>query len=146
MKTSLKNNYLCPHCRSYLRVWNNIILIVKSVSRNLQCILLLNPKIGNYDLIHHSSIEFNEGEMLDFICPVCRADLTAFGIHKNLVRIIMINRKKLEFDVYFSKICGERSTFVIHKDDIIEKHGENSSAYVNYFMSRLKKDKSGKTD
>ena len=146
MKTSLKNNYLCPHCRSYLRVWNNIILIVKSVSRNLQCILLLNPKIGNYDLIHHSSIEFNEGEMLDFICPVCRADLTAFGIHKNLVRIIMINRKNLEFDVYFSKICGEHSTFVIHKDDIIEKHGENSSAYVNYFMSRLKKDKSGKTD
>ena len=144
MKSTLKNNYLCPHCRSYLRVWNNIILIVKSVSRNLQCILLLNPKIGNYDLIHHSSIEFNEGEKLDFICPVCRADLTAFGIHKNLVRIIMINSKNIEFDVYFSKICGEHSTFVIHKDDIIEKHGEDSSAYVNYFMSRLRKDKSGK--
>jgi hypothetical protein len=129
-----------------LRVWNNIILIVKSVSRNLQCILLLNPKIGNYDLIHHSSIEFNEGEMLDFNCPVCRADLTAFGIHKNLVRIIMINRNNIEFDVYFSKICGEHSTFVIHKDDIIEKHGEDSSAYVNYFMSRLKKDKYDKAD
>ncbi len=146
MKNPLKNNYLCPHCRSFLRVWNNIILIVKSVSRNLQCILLLNPKIGNYDLIHHSSIEFKEGEMLDFICPVCRADLTAIGIHKNLVRIIMINRNNIEFDVYFSKICGEHSTFVIHKDDIIEKHGEDSSSYVNYFMSRLKKDKSGKED
>ena len=84
--------------------------------------------------------------MLDFICPVCRADLTAFGIHKNLVRIIMINRKNIEFDVYFSKICGEHSTFVIHKNDIIEKHGVDSSAYVNYFMSRLKKDKSVKED
>ncbi|MGD0582968.1 MAG: hypothetical protein ABR974_08505 [Bacteroidales bacterium] len=77
--------------------------------------------------------------MLDFMCPVCRGDLTATGIHRNLVRIIMINSKNIEFDVYFSKICGERSTFVIKENDIIEKHGENSSAYVNYFTSRLKK-------
>ncbi len=146
MKYSLKVNYLCPHCRSYLRVWNNIILIVKSESRNLQSILLLNPGIGNYNLIHHSSIEFSEGEMLDFICPVCRADLTATGIHRNLVRIILIDEKNTEFDVYFSKICGEHSTFVIHKDDIVEKHGEDSSSYVNYFMSRLKKNKSKKED
>ena len=87
-------------------------LIVKSESRNLQSILLLNPEIGNYNLIHHSSIEFSEGEMLDFICPVCRADLTAIGIHRNLVRIILIDEKNAEFDVYFSKICGEHSTFV----------------------------------
>jgi hypothetical protein len=120
-------------------VWNNIILIVKSESRNLQCILLLNPKLGNYDLIHHASIEFKEGETLDFICPVCRVDLTAIGIHKNLVRIVMTDEHNLEFDVYFSKICGEHSTFLIHDDDIVEKYGAESSSYVNYFMSRLKK-------
>ena len=133
MKYSLKNNYLCPHCRSYLRVWNNIILIVKSESRNLQSILLLNPELGNYDLIHHSSMEFKEGEMLDFICPVCRADLTAVGIHRNLVRIVMIDENNEEFDVYFSKICGEHSTFLIHEDDIIEKYGEESSVLCKLF-------------
>jgi hypothetical protein len=142
MKYSLKTNYLCPHCRSYLRVWNNIILIVKSDSKNLQSIILLNPELGNYDLIHHSSIEFEEGEMLDFICPVCRADLTAIELHRNLVRIIMIDENNKEFDIYFSKICGEHSTFLIHEDDIVEKYGEESSVYVNYFMSRLKKRKS----
>ena len=146
MKYSLKLNYLCPHCRSYLRVWNNIIFIIKSIPRDLQSILLLNPELGNYDLIHHSSIEFEEGEMLDFICPVCRADLTAIEIHRNLVRIIMIDENNKEFDVYFSKICGEPSTFLIHKDDIVEKYGEESSVYVNYFMSRLKKSKSSKED
>jgi len=142
MTYSLKVNYLCPHCRSYLRVWNNIIFIVKSDSKNLQSILLLNPELGNYDLIHHSSIEFEEGEMLDFICPVCRADLTAIELHRNLVRIIMIDENNKEFDIYFSKICGEHSTFLIHEDDIVEKYGEESSVYVNYFMSRLKKRKS----
>ena len=146
MEYSLKINYLCPHCRSYLRVWNNIIFIVKSDIRNLLSILLLNPELGNYDLIHHSSIEFKEGEILDFICPVCHADLTAIEIHGNLVRIIMIDENNKEFDVYFSKICGEHSTFLIHEDDIVEKYGEESSVYVNYFMSRLKKGKSSKED
>jgi hypothetical protein len=146
MKYSLKINYLCPHCRAYLRVWNNIIFIVKSEARKLLSILLLNPELGNYDLIHHSTIEFQEGEMLDFICPVCRADLTATEIHKNLVRIIMIDENKKELDVYFSKICGEHSTFLIHDDDIVEKYGEDNSVYVNYFMSRFKKGKSDKVD
>jgi hypothetical protein len=146
MKYSLKINYLCPHCRTYLRVWNNIIFIVKSNTRNLQCILLLNPELGNYDLIHHSSTEFTEGEKFDFICPVCHADLTAVEINNNLVRIIMLDENKTEFDVYFSKICGEHSTFLIHEDNIVEKYGEESSVYVNYFMSRLKKRKSGKED
>ena len=35
MKYPLKVNYLCPHCRSYLRIWNNIIFIIKSELRNL---------------------------------------------------------------------------------------------------------------
>jgi hypothetical protein len=144
MKYSLKVNYLCPACRAYLRVWNNIIFIVKSDSRDLFAILLLNPELGNYDLIHHSSIEFVEGEKLDFICPVCRTDLTAAEINKNLVRIIMVDENKKEFDVYFSKICGEHSTFLIHDEDIVEKYGEDSSSYVSYFMSRLKKKRTDK--
>ena len=143
MKYDLKINFLCPHCRAYLRVWNNIIFIVNSSQRNLSSILLLNPELGNYNLIHHSSIEFEEGEMLNFMCPVCRADLTATGININLAKIIMTDENNnKEYDVYFSKICGEHSTFLIHDDDIVEKFGEDSSSYVNYFMSKLKKGKS----
>lgn len=146
MTYPLKVNYLCPYCRSYLRVWNNIIFLIKSDERELQGILLLNPELGNYDFIHHSSIKFNEGEMLSFICPVCRADLTANDINSNLTRIIMIDENNKEFEVYFSKICGEHSTFLIHEDDIVEKYGEDCSSYVNYFMSRLKKRRSSLED
>jgi hypothetical protein len=146
MKYSLKTNYLCPHCRSYLRVWNNIIFIVKSESRNLRCILLLNPELGNYDMIQHSSFECIKGDPFIFICPVCHADLTAVEVNSNFVKIIMIDENNKEFDVYFSRICGERSTFLIQEDDILEKYGEDSSSYVNYFMSRLKKHRSSKED
>ena len=141
MEYPLKLNYLCPHCRAYLRVWNNIIFIVQSEVKNLRTILLLNPALGNYDLIHHTAVKFEEGEILKFMCPVCHADLTATGINNNLVRVVMIDENNKEFDVYFSKICGEHSTFLIHEDHIIEKFGEDSSSYVNYFMSKLKKSK-----
>ena len=82
--------------------------------------------------------------MLEFNCPVCHADLTANEINPNLARIIMIDENKKEFDIFFSKICGEHSTFLIHEDDIVEKFGKDSSVYVNYFMSRLKKGESDK--
>ena len=143
MKYSLKINYLCPHCRTYLRVWNNIVFIVRAEGKNLHGIFLLNPELGNYDFIHHSSIRFEEGDMLDFYCPVCQADLTAAEISRNLARVIMTDENNTEYDVFFSKICGQHSTFLIHKEDIVEKFGKDSSVYVNYFMSRLKKRKSG---
>lgn len=139
MKNSLENNYLCPHCRSYLRVKNNIIFTIKSDVKNLKGILLLNPELGNYNLVQHSSIKIEEGETLEFICPVCGVNLTATEINSNLAKIIMIDENNKEFDVYFSKICGEHSTFLIQKNNVIERFGKESSSYVNYFMSRLKK-------
>ena len=137
---TLKINYLCPSCRSYIRVWNYIIFTVRRHSDKKMGLLLLNPELGNYDLIHHSSLKFDEGEMIDFLCPVCHADLTATEINKNLAHIVMIDENNKEYHVFFSKICGEQSTFKIKEDDIVEMHGEDSSAYVNYFMSRFKKE------
>jgi len=136
---TLKINYLCPSCRSYLRVWNYIIFTVNYQSDNKKGLLLLNPELGNYDLIHHSSVKCREGEMVDFFCPVCHADLTATEINKNLAYILMIDENNKEYHVFFSKICGEHSTFKIKDEDIVERYGEDSSAYVNYFMSRFKK-------
>jgi hypothetical protein len=118
---------------------NNIIFTVKSDVKKWKGILLLNSELGNYTHLLHPSIKIEEGEIIDFFCPVCGADLTATGINISLARIIMTDKDSKEFDVYFSKICGEHSTFLIQKDNIIERYGKESSSYVNYFMSRLKK-------
>ena len=140
MTDQLKLNYLCPGCRSYLRVWNNIIFTVRTTGKNKKRgILLLNPGLGNYNLVHHSSLKFEEGEVVTFYCPVCSEDLTANEINENLVRIILVDETDKEFDVYFSRICGQQSTFKIKEDDIIERFGKDSTTYQNYFRSKLKK-------
>ena len=141
MTTKLDVNYLCPDCRSYLRVWNNIIFSVKSCTEDKKGLLLLNPELGNYEFISHHEVEFKDMDCLDFLCPVCGFDLKASDVNRNLARVVMIDKDQKEYDVYFSRLRGEQSTFKISNGDIVEKHGKDSSSYVSYFMSKLKKEK-----
>ena len=141
MAAKLDVNYVCPHCRSYLRVCNNIIMSVKSCTEDKQGLLLLNPELGNYEFISHYSLDFKEMEYLDFFCPVCCANFTAADVNKNLARIRMIDKDQKEYDLYFSRLRGEHSTFKIGNGDIVEKYGEDSSSYVDFFMAKFKKEK-----
>jgi len=146
MATKLDVNYVCPECRSYLRVWNNIIFSVKSCTDDKMGLLLLNPELGNYKFISHFMLEFDKMDCLDFFCPVCCFNLRADNVNKNLARIIMIDANNKEYDLYFSRLRGEESTFKIGKDDIVEKYGKDSSSYVDYFMSRFRKEMGSKKD
>jgi rubredoxin len=141
MNTKLDVNYLCPDCRSYLRVWNNVIFSVKSCTEDKKGLLLLNPELGNYEFISHPKVDFKEMDCLEFFCPVCGANLQATEVNPKLARVIMIDADQKEYAIYFSRLRGEESTFKISNGDIVEKYGKDSSSYVDYFMSRLKKAK-----
>ncbi len=137
-EVKLKNNYSCPACGAYLRIWNNIIFTFSSADGEKRGILLLNPRLGNYKITAHSSLHLEEGEKVDFFCPVCHGNLTATDINENLVRIHMSDDEGNDFDVYFSRICGEESTFKIQNNNIISKYGKDDSYYVNYFFSKFR--------
>jgi hypothetical protein len=85
-------------------------------------------------------------ECLYFFCPICGFNLTATDVNKNLVRIIMIDKNKKEYDLYFSRLRGEHSTFKISDNNIVEKYGKDSSSYVDYFMSKFKKEKDNRVE
>lgn len=101
-------------------------------------ILLLDPKLGNYSYISSPDLKFDKGEHLEFMCPVCCENLEARDINKNLASVIMIDEEGKEYNVYFSSIVGEHTTFKIEKDNVVEKFGEDSSAYLDYFSKKLK--------
>ncbi len=135
----LKENYLCPHCNSHLRVWNNIIFTIMSNKNKKRGLLLLNPELGNYSYLSHASLKFEDGEIVEFFCPVCQTNLAAKEINENLIKIAMIDENGKEYEIFFSKIAGEHSTFKIEKDNILENFGDDVSSYYNYFSSVLKK-------
>lgn len=135
---AMEMNYLCPHCRAQLKIDNELILTIKSHKTKHNGLLILDPQVGNYSLRYHETIDFEKGEEFDIYCPICFKELKAKKVNPKLLYLIMQNKQGEEFEIYFSRIFGEHSTFVLSHDNIIERKGEDASTYYNYFSARLK--------
>ena len=135
----METHYLCPKCKSHLRIRENVILTFKCKEHGEKGIILLNSKLGNYSFTIHHQAELcpEPGHKIDFYCPVCFENLKATEINENLVKILMIDADNIEYEIFFSSIIGEHSTFKIEKNNIIEKFGDDTSSYMNYFTSKL---------
>jgi uncharacterized protein YbaR (Trm112 family) len=123
------NNFICPKCKGHLCIGKHLIFKVKN-SKKQNAILLLNPQIGNYSSIKHPSFEIVEGEFLDFYCPLCNNPLKS-NIHENLAYVIMEDNRGNSYDVYFSQIAGEHSTYETHGESV-HSAGEDAGHYT-YF-------------
>ena len=121
--------YLCTECRGHLKVGKNIIFTAQN-ARKERGLLLLHPEIGNYSSIKHPSFKYTMGESLDFHCPLCGASLQS-KLDKNLAHVIMIDKDRKEYDIFFSRIAGEQSTYRVSGDDVMQA-GEHSHRYT-YF-------------
>jgi len=126
----MQKYYICPQCKGHLKVGEYIILTAKNQKKE-GGLLLLHPRIGNYDSIKHPSFTYKKGESLEFCCPLCSTCL-ASKFDTNLVHVIMIDKDGKEYDIYFSRIAGEKSTYKVSEDQAVMSAGEHSHRYT-YF-------------
>lgn len=123
------NDFLCPRCLGHIRVGDHIIFKVKNTGKH-SGLLLLSPHIGNYTSVKHPSFEFDEGETLEYFCPLCNVSLIS-DIHENLVHVILQDVTGKSNDVYFSRIVGEHSTFST-EGEAVHVAGDDAGRYT-YF-------------
>ena len=123
----MKENYLCPHCKGYLNVEGRIVFTVKN-NLGEAGIILIHPELGNYEVTKHPLFFYEKGEHLDFRCPMCNKKL-ASDIHDNLAKIIYRDEKREEYNIFFSIVAGEKSTFKMVGDSV-EVFGEHSNNYL----------------
>lgn len=128
----MNNHFICPACRGHLRVGDHIIFRIRN-TRKEKGLLLLHPEVGNYTSIKHPEFHFEEGERIDFFCPICLQSLDA-AIDENLVKVVMIDEKGNEQEIYFSRIAGEKSTYQV-SDEEVKVTGEHSHRYTHFKMS-----------
>lgn len=134
----MKKYYTCPHCKGHLKVGEYIIFRASNQKKE-NGLLLLHPGIGNYDSIKHPSFNYSMGEALEFFCPLCSSSLES-KIDKNLVHVVMIDKDRKEYDIYFSRIAGEKSTYRVSGDAEVMAAGEHSHRYTCFKIpDRLKK-------
>lgn len=131
------NNFLCPKCNGQLRVGENIIFKVRNQKKHAG-LVLLHPQIGNYNSIRHPSFEINEGDFLEFFCPLCGSSIQS-DIHKNLAHLILQDDNGKNHDVYFSQIQGEHSTYETSGDSL-RVAGENAGKYTYFKLGNKFKD------
>jgi hypothetical protein len=126
----MQKYYICPECRGHLKVGDHIIFTTKN-SKGDKGLLLLHPAIGNYTSIKHPSFKYSKGETIDFSCPLCGVSLQS-KFDKNLVHVLMIDKDSKEYDIFFSRIAGEKSTYKVSGDQEVMATGEHSHRYT-YF-------------
>lgn len=126
------NDFICPHCEGHMMIAGHIIFAAVRKKDNKTGIILLNPEIGDYTSVFHPSFKIDKGDEVDFLCPMCHKSLVASDIHESLVRIIMIDDKKVTYEVMFSGIAGEHCTYKITGKSF-EKKGEASEEYMKWF-------------
>ena len=68
--------------------------------------------------------------MNDFFCPLCNANLIS-DVHVNLARVLLKDEHGNIYEVFFSKISGEHSTYATEGDKI-HMAGEHAGKYT-YF-------------
>ncbi len=130
----MSHNFLCPQCRNYLNVGENIIFSTRNKSGK-EGIIMLHPQLGDYTIIKHPTFEISKGDLVDFFCPYCNKKLISER-NANLAKVLMLDEKNVEYEIHFSRIAGQHSTYKIIGESV-EIFGEDASAYFDFLNRGL---------
>ena len=113
----MKNVLACPHCRVTLNPSVKVLLVASYRSR--KGMILLSPQPGNFKYVCDPTVEqsLEPGDVIDFTCPVCAADLTSQGDDR-FAELLLLVKGHEERKVEFSREFGTHATFVIDGDEI----------------------------
>jgi hypothetical protein len=128
----MATEYLCKICRGHLNVKTSIVMAATKVNTSERGLIFLNPEIGNYITTTHPSFTIKEGEEYIYTCPICHSQLNSTK-YPHLVRIIMIDEDKKEFNIYFSGIAGQKCTYKIRGSKVEATKGPDAKLYSKYF-------------
>ena len=119
--------YSCPKCTAILNPGPNIILLGRYEGYDV--LLAFHPEPGNYEVNVPYNVTIEEGEVWNFFCPVCHENL-ALTMVEPLGALDMTDGRGRWHTVVFSRVAGEKATFVISRDaEEVEKHGVDLSKY-----------------
>jgi len=121
-------DFKCPHCLNLLTVGENVVFSTRN-SWGKQGLIILHPELGNYSVIRHPEFEVLLGELLEFYCPFCNKQLLSERNFK-LAKILMNDENGQEYEVHFSRVAGQHSTYKIIGENV-EIFGEDASEYLD---------------
>jgi hypothetical protein len=125
-------SYHCPHCHRVLNPGTKVVLVIDNNGERE--LILLSPELGDYTVVYPLSFTPELGRLYTFRCPVCQRDLTS-SLNANLVELEAETDDLSTERVAFSRIYGERATFVGSGPDHVTLYGDHAVRYdaPNFF-------------
>jgi len=122
---SMKDNeFSCPECNGHLNIDGKIVFATQTKRRH-KGLIMMNPTVGEYNYAHHDKFQLEKGELVDFECPMCQVDLTSEVNKEHAMVYMTAAEDNMEYELYFSKIAGQQSTYVVAQDNV-ESFGEDA--------------------
>lgn len=118
-------HYHCTRCHAMLNPGGIVTLV--AMKGGTQLLVGFHPEPGNYELYTPPGTAFEHGSRWSFHCPVCHGS-AASERHANLCELIQYEdgvRKTL----LFSRIAGERATYVLREDRSPARLGPDHDHY-----------------
>jgi hypothetical protein len=126
-------HYACPKCGATLNPREDVVLI--AARERIKVLLQFHPRPGDYQLHKPDDLELVPGDAWNFFCPVCRENLAVEG-NEGFCAIDQRAEGRRR-RVVFSRVAGERATFIFSSSGLEEHHGVDASDYLQ-FMERTK--------
>lgn len=127
--------FLCPHCGAVLNPEHAIIL--KASLGHDQVLIGMHPDPGNYQIYVGHSVPVRAGTAWTFSCPMCHEDLQAEGAGNENLCTVTMQTDQSELKVFFSRIAGEKATWVVNRQGEVEQHGDAATQYADLQMKYL---------
>jgi len=131
----MKWTYRCPKCNAHLNPAEDHIVLLGECEQG-KGLMVFASRPGDYGLHHAAELEVVEGAEWRFSCPVCRADLATEATEvegaeeRKLAVVTMTDARGGEHRVLFSRIAGEKATFVVSAEGVVlERFGEHQMRY-----------------
>jgi len=126
--------YLCPKCKAHLNANEHHIALVAERD-DQRGLMMFDAAPGDYRVFVPRGLEVVEGDTWRFCCPVCGESLTVEH-NRSLARITLLDMMG-EHAVFFSRIAGERATFVAKADGAIDSYGDHKTLYEKLLWFKL---------
>jgi len=126
----MKLTYTCPQCHAVLNP--NVKIVLKAVCNGKSALVLFSPKPGNYKAIY-DGIEFNQGDVVEFFCPVCGRSLCA-GVDGAFAEICYHQGADEDGTVVFSRVYGQQATYFTTREKV-RSYGPDADRFgsLNFF-------------
>jgi hypothetical protein len=124
----MKRIYFCPYCGATLNP--SVKVILSAATPRGSGLILLSPQPGNYVAIGADELALQQGDLVEFRCPVCRAGLTS-RVNAKFAEIGFRMTNGVEGRVDFSRRYGEHATFFVTHEEV-RSYGEDAGTYAGF--------------